>query len=50
MKQNINDALEVYVDRRIAMGTRMYDRQGGQWGVFVSEGQARFDNIRLYAR
>ena len=42
--------LEVYVDRRIAMGTRMYDRQGGQWGVFVSEGQARFDNIRLYAR
>ena len=42
--------LEVYLDGRIALGTRMFDIAGGSWGAFVSEGKARFGNIHIYAR
>lgn len=37
----------VYADDRVAMGTRLYDLKNGQWGVFVSEGTAQFDNVRI---
>lgn len=39
---------EVYVNDRIAMSTRMYDLDGGQWGVFVQEGAAHFRDIGLF--
>ena len=42
--------LEVYLDGRIALGTRMFDIAGGGWGAFVSEGKARFSNIHIHAR
>ena len=42
--------LEVYLDGRIALGTRMYDRQGGCFGLFVSEGEARFENVKVFGR
>lgn len=32
---------------RIALGTRMFDRSNGCFGLFVSDGSARFRNIRL---
>lgn len=41
--------LVVYVDNRIALGTRMFDRQGDKFGLFVSEGQARFTNVKLFS-
>ena len=40
--------LEIYVDDRLAMGTRMIDFSGRRWGLFVCDGSARFDNITLY--
>jgi len=39
--------LLLYVDDRIALGTRMLDRSGRQFGLFVSEGSAAFRRIRL---
>ena len=42
--------LEVYLDNRIAMGTRMFDVTGGCWGAFVSSGKARFGNIHIFAK
>ena len=41
--------LEVYVDGKIALGTRMFDLTDGHLGLFASDGSARFENIRLYA-
>lgn len=41
--------LEVYLDHTVALGTRMLDLTDGCWGLFVSEGHARFDNIELYS-
>ena len=40
--------LEVYLNGSVALGTRMYDREGGGFGLFVSDGGARFDNIELF--
>lgn len=37
----------VYANDRVAMNTRLYDLKHGSWGVFVSEGSARFENIRI---
>lgn len=39
--------LIVYVDDRIALGTRMLDRQGDSFGLFVSEGRVRFSNVKI---
>lgn len=39
--------LLLYVDDRIALGTRMFDRSGFSFGLFASDGDARFENIRL---
>ena len=39
--------LLLYVDDAIALGTRMFNRKDGRFGLFVSEGSASFANIRL---
>ena len=39
--------LLLYVDDRIALGTRMFDRSGFHFGLFASDGDACFENIRL---
>lgn len=39
--------LLLYVGDRIALGTRMFDRSGAYFGLFVSDGSASFENIRL---
>jgi len=39
--------LLMYLDDTIALGTRMCDRKDGKFGLFVSEGSASFENIRL---
>lgn len=41
--------LEVYIDGKTALGTRMFDRKGGHMGMFVSDGRARITNIRFFA-
>lgn len=38
---------EVYVNSQVAMSTRMYDHPTGEWGVFVTDGQAEFSNFQL---
>ena len=40
--------LLLYVDDQIALGTRMLDRKGKQFGLFVSDGSASFRQIRLW--
>lgn len=35
----------IYADEKIAMSTRLYDLEQGDWGVFVDEGAARFSDI-----
>jgi beta-fructofuranosidase len=39
--------LLLYVDDQVALGTRMFDRNGYRFGLFVSDGSAAFGNIRL---
>ena len=39
--------LLLYAGDRIALGTRMFDRSNGCFGLFVSDGSAQFRNIRL---
>lgn len=39
--------LLLYLGDRIALGTRMFDRKGFQFGLFVSDGSAKFSNIKL---
>jgi beta-fructofuranosidase len=41
---------EVYVEDRIAMSARMYNQPQGDWGVFVSEGEADFRSPTLHMR
>ncbi len=44
----VNESIcEVYVDDRVAMSARMYEHAEGDWGVFVTDGEAQFSNIRL---
>jgi beta-fructofuranosidase len=38
---------EVYVDSKVAMSARLYNRHSGDWGLFVNEGAAHFRNIKL---
>lgn len=38
----------VYFNDIIAMSTRLYNFPKGRWGVFVSEGNAVFENTRLW--
>lgn len=38
--------LLLYVDG-VALGTRMFDRKGYRFGLFVSDGAASFSSIRL---
>ena len=40
----------VYVVNKIAMSTRLYNLKEGSWGVFASEGSARFSNFRVSTR
>lgn len=37
----------VYVNNLVAMNFRAYDLPEGNWGFFVTEGNARFENIEL---
>jgi beta-fructofuranosidase len=38
---------EVYAAGKIAMSARLYNLPAGQWGVFVNEGAAYFDDLGL---
>jgi len=38
-----------YAGGRAAMSFRMYGRRAGRWGLFVTEGEARFEQPRLLA-
>ncbi len=40
--------LEVYLDRRVVLGTRMLAAKDGCWGLFASEGQVRFEHIACF--
>ncbi len=37
-------------DDRVALSGRIYDRRSGTLGLFVTEGEARFDGIRMATR
>ena len=37
----------VYIDNKIAMSTRLYDLKQGGWGVFTTDGSARFTNAKI---
>ena len=38
-----------YANDRVVFNTRLYDLKEGSWGVFVSEGSAKFHEVRLFA-
>ena len=40
--------LLLYVDDQVALGTRMFNRKGARFGLFVSDGSAAFDHIHLF--
>lgn len=42
--------LEVYVDNRIALGTRMFDIKGGNFGLYASDAEANFMNIQIFKK
>jgi beta-fructofuranosidase len=37
-----------YVNDRVALSARGYDHMAGEWGTFVSEGRATFDDLGLF--
>jgi beta-fructofuranosidase len=39
---------EIYVDRKVAFSARLYNLSTGGWGIFVQEGHAAFDHLRLF--
>ena len=43
-------ALVIYVDDQVALCGRMYDRRAGALGIFVTEGEARFEGLRMSTR
>jgi len=43
-------ALVIYIDDQVALSGRMYDRRSGALGLFVTEGEARFEGIRMGTR
>ena len=42
-----DSACTVYLDGRIAMSARMYDRRQGGWGLFVQQGSAEFHDLKV---
>ena len=40
--------LEVYVNDKVAMSARMFDRKEGKFGIFVHNTNVRFEDIKLY--
>ena len=40
--------LEVYINEEIALSTRMFNYLDRRFGLFVSEGEAHFKNIKLF--
>ena len=40
---------EIYLNRQVAMSTRMYNHLEGGWGLFVSEGRVEYSNVQLFA-
>ncbi len=43
-------AFAAYLDDRVAMCGRMYDRRGGGLGLFVTEGRATFADVSIRLR
>lgn len=41
---------EMYVDDQIAMSARMYDIHRGKLGLFVSQGSAQFNSVKITIR
>ncbi|MHB9033877.1 MAG: GH32 C-terminal domain-containing protein, partial [Anaerolineae bacterium] len=41
---------EIYVNDQVAMSVRMYDLAAGNWGVFVQQGSAQFEQFKLHER
>jgi beta-fructofuranosidase len=41
---------EIYVNEEVAMSARFYKQDSGQLGLFVDEGAATFDDIRIQSR
>lgn len=37
----------VYVNDKVAMNCRMYNHRSGRWGVFVENGNAQFEEIKM---
>jgi beta-fructofuranosidase len=44
-----DSAITVYVNDAVALTCRVYDHRTGLLGLFVSEGEARFSNVQVYA-
>ena len=42
--------LVAYADDQVALSTRMYEHKGGTLALYVSEGEAKFDNVRVLGR
>ncbi|MBI3830531.1 MAG: GH32 C-terminal domain-containing protein [Planctomycetes bacterium] len=42
--------LVAYVNERVALSCRMYQRLGAQWGLFATEGRAAFEGLALRVR
>ena len=40
--------LEVYVNDKVAMSARMFDRTEGDFGIFTHNTRVRFGKIRLF--
>jgi beta-fructofuranosidase len=40
---------EIYVDRKVALSARLYNLIAGGWGIFVQEGHADFNDLRVFA-
>ena len=43
-----NSVLEVYFDHKYAMSARTYDYQAGNWGVVITRGTVRLEEIGLW--
>lgn len=43
-----DSVLVIYVNDEIALSTRMFNRKRRRFGLFVSEGSASFENIKLF--
>jgi len=43
-----DDVCVAYLDNKVALTFRMYNFKEGKWGVFVNEGSASFDDIKVF--